>query len=307
MPRRVHAFAPFQWLLKATNIGARNPRVLLLGAFASVIAFLGVLFVAGVILGSVLGQHHASTEALNPRTVMATSWPLMLLALVMPQLVMGGLAQLIHRVETDATAQVSDAFSGLRRNRILPLAGLIVIPLCTLAVTLLIYASLGGEHYLEHYFATMQQLMVGKIASPPQPEHPFAMMVATLALNWISYALQLFAPIQVMLGGRGTFGAILDSLQAFVRNLPAMFVGGVLGLMALFGAIMLTFVALVLGALLAKAMPIVGSLLTIVLSLTLAVIGILIWVACGYYGWRDMLDTRSPAAATPSPNAGIAM
>lgn len=292
MIQQVNALAPAQWVLKAANTGARSPRVLLAGAFSVILAFLGVLFAAGVLLGGMMGQQGTgSAESLDPTSLLMASAPLMLLAMFAPQLVIAGLAQLVHLIETGEPVRVRDAFAGLRRDRILSLCGLVVIPLSTIGLTLLIYRVFGGEAYLENYMAAMQKIFSGEMAMPPEPTHPFAMFVATMTLNWLCYALQLFAPIHVMLAGRSAPGAIVDCLRAFVRNLPAMLFAGLLGFIAMIGVTILMVMALLLSAVLVKFMPVLGSLLATALMLALAVVGVLFWVSCGYYGWRAMFGT----------------
>jgi hypothetical protein len=304
MIRHVNALAPMQWVMKAANAGARNPRVLFAGAFSVVLAFLGVLFVAGVLLGGAMGQQNAGAAAsLDSSSLLMASIPLMLLAMFAPQLVIAGLAQLVHRIETGEKATVKDAFAGLRRDRILPLCGLVVIPLATVLLTLLIYRLFGGEAYIQDYTAAMQKIVSGQMIAMPEPAHPFAMFVATMALNWISYALQLFAPIQVMLGGRSARGALVDCVLAFARNLPAMLFAGLLGFIALMGVAVLMIMALLVSAVLVKFIPALGSLLAFVLLLALAVTGVLFWVSCGYYGWRAMFG----ADPESDPKTGIAV
>lgn len=294
MTQRVELLAPAQWLMKAANAGARNPKVLLLGAFSVVAVSLGALFAAAVAVGALMGQQNAGTpENIDTATLLKATWPLMLLAMIAPQVVIGGLAQLVHRVETDGHAQVRDAFSGFRREHLPSLCGLAVIPLASLALTLVMYRFFGGEGYAENYMAAVQQMAAGQMAAPPQPSHPLALMFGAMLLNWVTYAIQLFAPIHVVLGGRGTFAAIGDCLRGFARNLPAMLVGGLLGFFTFFAIFMLMAVALLLGAVLTKFIPVVGSMLAFAMLLGLAVVGVLFWVSCGYFGWRALFGGKA--------------
>lgn len=306
MIQRVSVLAPLQWVTAAANAGTRNPRVLIAGASTLVTVVLGLLLLASAVLGSVLGQGGASTpDTVDADALMAASWPLMLVALMIPQFVIAGLAHLVHRVETSDAPRVSDAFAGFRKGRVLSLCGLVVIPLATVALTLAAYGTLGGADYMQDYWAMLQAAMAGQMVTPPQPAHPFLLMLASLALNWVSYAMQLFAPIHVMLSGRGTFAAIGDCLRAFARNLPAMVFAGVLGFAAMIAVFLLMALAMLLGAVLIKVLPLLGSILAAAILLALAVLGVLFWVACGYFGWRAMFAAEI-APATPEAG-GVAM
>lgn len=303
MTQRVSPIAPVQWLLQAANIGTRNPRTLLLGATAIVSALLGTLFVVSVLAGGGIGLSTDRGTTPDIGTVAFAAAPLMLLGMLAPQLIVGGLALLIHRIETGQDARVSDAFAGVRRNHIGALSALILIPIANVVGTILIYRFLGGENYLQEYMAAMNQVMAGKQAAGPEPAYPLAMLFTSFLLTWITYAIQLLAPMQVMLAGRGPFDAIIDCLRAFFTNLPAMVFSGLLGFMILFGVVMVAVVLMLLTTALANIIPILGGLLGLALFLSLAIIGVLLWVACGYFAWKDMLGGGSPASQPPS--AGI--
>lgn len=303
MIRRVAASAPIQWLIQAANAGVRNPRVLLLGAMSAVMTFLVALLIAGIAFGAIMRLVHGGEPEVDAKAIMLASIPLMLCAMMVPQLLVGGLSHLIHRIETTGQARIADVYASLRKDRFLPLSVLLVIPVANLVLTLLFYSMFGGENYFEDYIAAMQKIASGQMVTPPEPDHAIVLTVATLALNALTYSLQLFAPIQVMLGGRGGFAAIGDCVRAFLRNIPAMLVGCALGFLVLFGIAMLLAVVLLLAAMLTKIAPLLGSLVALVLLSVFAVIGVLFWVSCGYFGWRAMLGDQVAAA----PGAGIAM
>lgn len=297
MIRRVPASAPIHWLIGAFRIFTRHPKAILLGTFNALMSFAGALLFVGITLGALLamlGFNRAGAH--SSFALLAISIPIMLLTMLVPQLLMGGIAHLIHRGETQGTAHPFDAYAGLRKENFLRLSPLVAIQVFSLVAAILLYAVFGGEHYFadsSKYFSALLTTPSGatpKLPPPPEPRWPVALFLSTMALNAFVYLLQLFAPIHAMVGHRSGLAAIVDCLRGFAANAPAMLIAAMLSMLMLFGFMLVVFLALIVATAIAQASPIVGSLLALAIMMALASLGAAFWVAFGYCGWRDVLD-----------------
>ena len=307
MIRRVSALAPFHWLIGATRILARHPGALLLGTFSALMSFSGLMLFVGLTIGTLLAALGFAKSGIHDRFVLlAISVPMMLLTMLIPQLLVGGIAHLIHGGETDGSTHPFNVYAGLRKHNFLRLSPLVSIQIFCLLATIVLSAVFGGEHYFADstkYFSTLLSTpgnMVPKLPPPPEPRWPKMLFYATLVMNASVYLLQLFAPIHAVLGPRGGFAAIGDCVRGFLANAAAMAVAGMLCILLLFGFMLVVFCMLIVATAVAQSSPVFGSLFALMLMMVLASAGIALWVAYGYCGWREMYGPGDEAQESGS-------
>lgn len=305
MMRRVPATAPIHWLIDAAKLCLRHPRAILLGTLNAVMVFLATILFIGIALGALLRLlGFNQTDSQSGTALLAITIPLMAITMLVPQLLIAGIAHLVQRADTTGTPHPIDAFASLRRENFFRLSPLVLIPTLNLVAGIALYALFGGEHFFADYmhYLSALQTAAGKPPAPPAPASPVALFFTSFALSAFVYLLQLFAPIHAMLGRRSGLSAIVECLRSFAANAPAMLLGGVLGMMLIFGFAIAFFLALAVSAAIAQAAPMVGSLLALAVSLLLLSACASFWIACGYYGWRDVFGTDQAAPPPAAPD-----
>lgn len=310
MLRRVSPAAPVEWVLAALTLLLRGPRMLLLTAGTLVCLMLTAVLVLAMLSGSLLSSGTAGATP-APRDLLMAVLPAGLLGLAAPLLLIGALGACVQALAAGQSAGLGMALRTLRA-RWRSLAGLTVIPLVAFALTLLSYQVFGGERYLEELWATARAAAEGKLdAQPPQGESPLLLAISGLLINWLNHGLQLLCALHVVLGGRSAPAAFAETAAAWLRNLPAMLLGGALALVGAMGLAALALAGLLVVGLIGALLPPAASLLGLALALGVATLGLVLWVSVGYCAWRGLLgDGAMPgpggtaAPATPSQENG---
>jgi hypothetical protein len=306
MTRRVGPVAPIQWFINAINVGTGHAKPLFGGTFVLLVSAMAALMVVGIVIGMFLDGGNTD-PSLDPAKMAQAMLPVLVIAAMVPAFVIAGIAMLVHNAHRNAPTRVSDAFAGLRGGRALHLALLVLVPLASLGLNSLITDALAGPGYREAYGAAIAEMMnTGNIGTMPQPERPLAMFFASLVLNLLTYAVQVFAAIQVVVGGRTAWRAVADALLAIVRNPVPSFLAGVLAFTFLLAVVISGMLLMLLVALLTAALGTVGGLISLVLALGLATIAAVVWVAWGYFAWREMISDEGEPPAMPAGTPGQA-
>ena len=306
MTRRVGPVAPIQWFINAINVGTGHAKPLFGGTFVLLVSAMAALMVVGIVIGMFLDGGNTD-PSLDPAKMAQAMLPVLVIAAMVPAFVIAGIAMLVHNAHRNAPTRVSDAFAGLRGGRALHLALLVVVPLASLGLNSLITDALAGPGYREAYGAAIAEMMkTGNIGTMPQPERPMAMFFASLVLNLLTYAVQVFAAIQVVVGGRTAWRAVADALLAIVRNPVPSFLAGVLAFTFLLAVVISGMLLMLLVALLTAALGTVGGLISLLLALGLATIAAVVWVAWGYFAWREMISDEGEPPAMPAGTPGQA-
>lgn len=306
MTRRVGPVAPIQWFINAINVGTGHAKPLFGGTFVLLVSAMAALMVVGIVIGMFLDGGNTD-PSLDPAKMAQAMLPVLVIAAMVPAFVIAGIAMLVHNAHRNAPTRVSDAFAGLRGGRALHLALLVLVPLASLGLNSLITDALAGPGYREAYGAAIAEMMkTGNIGTMPQPERPMAMFFASLVLNLLTYAVQVFAAIQVVVGGRSAWRAVADALLAIVRNPVPSFLAGVLAFTFLLAVVISGMLLMLLVALLTAALGTVGGLISLVLALGLATIAAVVWVAWGYFAWREMISDEGEPPAMPAGTPGQA-
>ncbi|PZO08024.1 MAG: hypothetical protein DCF27_09680 [Lysobacteraceae bacterium] len=282
--------APFRWLMKAVDVGRRNPRALF-GGFA--------LLLAVGLVPSVVQLVSQFALADSPALMWSVYGLSMLASLVLLPPVMGAAIRLLHRCETGQPAAAFDLFDGYRDTAFALRMVLTVLLLMAiyLAVFVVLYLLLPGKEFFV-------EAMVRSMAAPPggQPDMTgmpeldpsvlptmllwvLGMVVAVFALTH-AYMLAL---THAALGGHGPLAAVSAGFKAMVKNvfpllgftLAMMVVGFVLTLI-------LVLVVALLATVLALVHPILAGVVILPIYLLAALAMYVVIFGFYYHGWREI-------------------
>lgn len=294
------------WFKQAIDLGGKNPRavfgaalLLILALYAAMLAM--ALGVAALVMG---GQ--AVGDAANP-SLAAAMWaalPLMLLAMLLVPILLGGLMHVIREAEAGRAVRARDVFAPLRtaHGRRLALLGLLQVALMVAGGALVM--AIAGADYWRDYVAAMHVAMQGGIPPQvPQADNAALLFLVQLAFNYFSYAMMLFAIPLMLFSGSGFVAALRDSLRASVRNVGANLLAGLLFIGALLVASLLVLLvgglASMVGGFIHQAL---GGLLLMLVMLGFASVVLVLVAGGAYLAWRD---TFGDAGRPPSlPDAG---
>ena len=292
--KNVSMGAPFEWLMRAMDVGRRNPGALF-GGFALMLA---------VGLVPSLIQFGGDALMASSRGAAAAVYILSLVvsfALLPP--LSGAAFRLLDACERGQPVRASDIFDGFRDPQFA--VRMIVVALLFVALYLaafgVLYALLPGKEALKEIFVRAMETPPGgqpdMSGLPPPPGGLLWWLLGAMFLFVVLGNAYMLAFAQAALGGRSVTDAFADGFAAAFRNLLP-FIGFAI-VAAIVGFVVLLVVSLVLGLLL-------GLLIAISPTLALAVglpiyvmllLGIYVVVFGFYYhAWRDIFG----APATPS-------
>jgi len=282
--------APFRWLMKAVDVGRRNPRALF-GGFA-------LLLVVGLVPSVVqLVSQFALADA--PVLMWSVYGLSVLASLVLLPPVMGAAIRLLHRCETGQPAAASDLFDGYRDTAFavrMVLTALLMMAIY-LAVFVALYLLLPGKEFFV-------EAMMRSMAAPPGGQPDMTGMpeldpsVLPMMLLWV---LGMMAAIFAMthaymlafthaaLGGYGPAAAVSAGFKAMLKNvfpllgftLAVMVVGFLLTLI-------LVLVIAVLATVLALVHPVLAGVVIVPVYLLVALATYVVMFGFYYHGWREI-------------------
>ncbi len=275
------------WLAESLDVAGKRPATVFGAALLAVTTAVAAAILAGLLL---MPSFESEVE---PTRLLTASLPLFLLAVALQPLLMAGLLVVIARVERGESVAANAVFDGFRGGRLLPLASLGLIQIAAAALNLSMLGLLGGDGYLDRYLDAMTHLMSGGELDPsaiPVPEHGGLLNLSNLLINALAMALLAFSVPQVALAGLGPWAALTTAFAAILRNLPALALATLIGIVGLFVSALLLGLASallgVLGNLISTTLPTV-LVFAVLVAWMLALVTIL--AGATYLAWRDIL------------------
>lgn len=299
--RKIDVAAVIACFTRAVDLGGRNPRAVFGAALLALVLVFGLGMLVLVLTTVGILASGVDIKAAGPMAALAMVLPLMLFFMVLIPLLGGGLVHVVHEAERGRPVSALGVFAGFRGGRMVSLAGLAILPLAGMALTLLSYRVFGGPAYFAEYVAMMEAAMQGATPVPPEARSPGLMFLAGLAVSALQNLLQLLTVPAVQLGRRGTLGAIGDGLAMLRQNPGPSLLMLLLGSAAsLAVALVIMLVAGVL-AIIAGLLPVLGIPLLALAMLGLLTVATVVYTGVAYYFWRsqalpdDEADTPAPA------------
>ncbi|HLU12644.1 MAG TPA: hypothetical protein VKZ64_01680 [Arenimonas sp.] len=302
--RRIEAGNAVSWFTRAVDVGGRQAKGLFTAAALGVAAMAALFIVAGLFVSILMAAGMAPGEKPDFSRTLMLLLPLIVLISALMPVFAGGMQQVLHHAEEGRPVTATDVFAGITGGRFWALAGLAIIPLASLALTLANYHVLGGPDYFAQSVAVFEEAMQGRQVAPPEPRAPVLMFLAGLGINALQTVLQLITVPLVQLSRRGTLGAIADGFRMMARNPGAVLVALALFLVASIILGLVLGVGLVILALLAGLVPLLGVPLLLVVMFAVAVLLFVVYNGLCYYAWRDQFAAPGPEAA-PAPPASL--
>lgn len=289
-----------QWLLRAINLGTRNPRAI----FGAALLLIAVLYLVMVVFTMPL--------RLGPDPDMETLFSTLAIAvlaavLVLPVL-LGGLMHVIREAENGRPVRARDLFAPLRQHKAVPLAllGLIQIALALICGSVLLWAT--GLDFWSQYQEMARGAISGRVTNVPTAEQPALVVLVQLVYYYLSTAVVLVSVPLIMFSGLSISDAVKRSFGASLWNMGSYLFAAML---FMFGAMISGLLVSVASLLLIQAGSLIAPALGQFLGLALfAVYGmVFLVVMCGtcYFAWRDVFaqdDGNTTAPSVPQPTPG---
>lgn len=284
--RTVSMGAPFRWLMKAVDVGRRNPRALF-GGFS-------LLILVGLVPSVVqLGLQAALAD--SPQLMMSLYLLVVLASLVLMPPLTGGAIRLLHACEAGQPASATDVFSGYsdRAFAVRMILTALLLLLVYLVVFGLLFVVMPGKEFMVELFAR-------SLATPPggqpdmsnMPAFPPSFLLWMLGASAVMLVLThgyLLAFTHAALAGHGPFDAVLQGFKATFKNvLP--FIGFTLVAMIV-GFVAMLVVALVIGLLagvLMLASPVLAGVVLLPIYLGFVLVMYVVMFGFYYHGWREI-------------------
>lgn len=300
------------WFKQSIDLGGQNPRgvfgaaaLMLVLAYALAVAIVMVMVLsAGTLPGG-------EGEEPDVGALMGALWPwivlMMLVLSVLMTFLVGGVMHVIRETEAGNKPGALAVFQPFRSGRAgsLVLVALLVLLIQVVGGVLVMMA--GGSDYLDAYVGMVRAIMSG--ADPltvPQPQTNLLMFVLQLLVNYIAYAVLLFAVPSVLFLGAGLGEALGASLRASFRNVGANLLAALLLILALLIGSLLFMLVLALVAMVAMAVhEWLGTMVILVLGLAFVSALVVVMVGAAYLAWRDTFEGAAPAAGTTDTPAGF--
>lgn len=289
--------APFRWLMKAVDVGRRNPRALF-GGFA--------LLMLVALIPSVVQMVAQSLLAESPQLVLAVYLVTILASLVIMPPLTGSAFRLLHACETGQPAAASDIFDGYRDGgfALRMVLTAVLVTLAYLVLAGLLYVVMPGKEFMIELFSRSMATPPGgqpdMSGMPPFPPSFLLWMLGAFAVLLVLTHAYLLAFGQAALAGQGPADSVLAGFKATLRNvLP--FLGFTLVAMVV-GFVLVLILAIVVGlfaAVLMAVSPVLAGVVLLPVYLGLMLVMYVVMFGFYYHGWREIFDepTVEPADA----------
>lgn len=297
--RKIDTNAVIACFTRAVDLGGRNPKAVFGAALLAlaVVFALGLAVVVVASIGAVAAGYQP--QAANPAAAIAIGAPVVLFFMLLTPVLGGGMMHVVHESESGRPVSALGVFAGFRGGRLLPLAGLVVLPIAGLALTMLNYRVFGGPTYFAEYMAMMEAAMKGAPPVPPEARSPALMFVFGTALTALQNLLQLVTVPAVQLGRRSTLGAIADGLAMVRHNPGPSLLLLVLGFAAMLAVALVMVVAAVVLGVIAGLLPLLGVPLALLVMLAFTAVLVVVYTGVSYFAWRSQFAPEDPAAGPP--------
>ena len=287
--RTVSIATPFRWLMKAVDVGRRNPRALF-GGFAILLVISLIPTVVQMVLQALLADNPA---------VMWTLYALVMLVgiLAMPPLT-GAAIRLLHACETGQPASAFDLFNGYRDRGFavrMVLTSLLMFAFYVLVMGLLFAVMPAKEFIIDIFSRSLatppggQPDMSGLDMDPSSLPWLFLWFVGAMAVIFTAMHMQMLTVTHAALSGEGPVHSLLSGVTGTSRNILPLTAFTLAMLVVAFVAMLV--LGLVLG-LLAVVLTLVSPVLAgvVLLPIYLAAILVAMIVLHGFYyhAWREI-------------------
>ncbi|MGN7917218.1 BPSS1780 family membrane protein [Lysobacter sp. 22409] len=300
--RKVPLTHGVQWLIRAINLGTRNPRAI----FGAAVLFMAVLYLLALVLAT---PARSLAGGANPdmASVATALIPMFVALVLLLPILLAGLMHVIREAEAGRPTRARDLFAPLRQGKAGPLAllGLIQIALTLVSTALVIW--LAGQDYWPQYLEMMRSALSGHVATAPEPDHPGLMMLVQFLFNYFSNAILLISVPLIMFSGLSLSDAVKRSVSASLWNLGAYLLAAMLFVLGVVvSAVLASVIAIVLVQIGSLIHPVVGALLAASLYLAYGAVVVVVMVGTCYYAWRDVFgqgeqSVTQQASSTPRP------
>lgn len=285
-----------QWLMRAINLGRRNPRAI----FGAALLLIAVLYLLMFVFTLPL-QFGETTDFETAITTVAVA---ALAAVLILPVLLGGLMHVIREAESGRPTRARDLFAPLRLHKALPLAllGMIQIALALICGSLLIWAT--GADYWPQYQEMVRGAITGRITTVPTAEQPALVALAQLLFYYFSTAVVLVSVPQIMFSGLSLSDAVKRSFSASLWNLGSYLFATMLFMLgAMLAGLLVSVAALVLALLGSAVAPMFGHLLAWLLFAAYGMVFLVVMCGTCYYAWSDVFaeDGDGGGAAAQAP------
>lgn len=286
-----------QWLIRAINLGTRNPRAI----FGAALLLIAVLYLLLYLFTTPLrlGGDSMSMDSF------ITTWVVAVLAavLVLPVL-LGGLMHVIREAESGRPVRARDLFAPLRLHKALPLAllGLVQIALALICGSLLLWAT--GLDFWSQYQDMVRNAIVGRVSSAPAADQPAMVVLVQLIYYYLSTAVVLVSVPLIMFSGLSISDAVKRSFGASLWNLGSYLFAAMLFMFGVMVCGLLVSAAALLLLSLGSALnPVLGQLLVTALFALYGMAVLVVMCGTCYFAWRDVFahNDDAPTAASNAP------
>lgn len=278
--------APFQWFMKALDIGGKNPKALFGG-------FLILLVVALFPTLVQLGIEHGLKPSLN--VLLTVYGVIMVLSLLLMPPITGSALRLVHACEQGRPASAFDMLDGYRDGGFavrMILTSLLMLA-CYLVVFGLLWVLMPGKEFMIELFARSAATPPGgqpdMSGMPPFPPSFLLWLLGAMAFLLVLSHVYLLTYAQAALGGQGPVAATAQGFKAVLRNLLP-FIGFTLAALAVGFVVLLVLgvvLALVIG-LLAAVSPVVAVAIGVPLYIGLMLVMYVVMFGFYYHAWREI-------------------
>lgn len=287
--RTVSMGTPFRWLMKAVDVGRRNPRALF-GGFAILLVISLVPTVVQMVLQALLAD--------SP-TLMWSLYALVVLAglLAMPPLT-GAAIRLLHDCETGQPASALDVFNGYRDSAFavrMVLTSLLLFAFYLVVMGVLFALMPAKEMIIEVFTRSMavppggQPDLTGLDFDPASLPWLFLWMVGTAAVLFTAMHVQLLATTHAALSGQGPMHALVSGLLGTLKNVLPL-TGFTLAMLAI-GFVAALLLALVLGlvaVVLTLVSPVLAGAVLVPAYLVAVLMMLVVLYGFYYHAWREI-------------------
>jgi hypothetical protein len=288
--RKVPASAGAEWLVQTFLLFRKSP----LG--------FGVL---ALVYGG-LSQLLALAANLFPGTIVPVLMQLVLL--VVATFLIVGMIIAADEVTAGKQAQLSHLFAAVGQGKTRRVFAMLVPQVLALLISLVLLMLIVGPEDLEKINAVMLEIQreanAGRQVDPQMlldaPIGAFMVwIVAVVALGFCSVFLTLTMIPDMIFNGVGVFSAMKRSFVACMKNILAVAVLMVLGLVVSF------CILFALGVVLGLLQFVLGNAVIIVAQILANGFFASFIAGVMYFAWKQLLGDGSPAATSPSASTGI--
>lgn len=284
--RTVSMGAPFSWLMKALDVGRRQPRALF-GGFA-----LMLLLAMIPSLMQLAGQALFGPES---TTLIAIYGLSVLLSVVLMPPLSGAAFRLLHACETGQPASATDIFAGFTAPgfALRMIATMLLVLLGYLVVFGVLIALLPGKEFFLELAARFAVVTPGgqpdMTGLPPFPPSFLLWFLAAMAALLVLSNAYMLAFARAALNDRGPLGACVDGTVGTLKNvLPFTLIALAALVVGFIAAMIVSVVAVLVIGLLAKLSPALGIAVGVPIYLGLMLVFYVVAFGYYYHAWREI-------------------